>query len=176
MASGCDKFYTGGTQMKLKNKKTGEIGYPYFQHCRDRICTIVDENAIKIADYSSLAELNAEWEDYKELKDPYFITEYGEVFPLNVYEDDNSVATVDEYKQIGNYFGSREEAEKAVEKLKAWKRLKAKGFRFGGWETDSDGDLRSVLCNRKDGIQFNNAEALDMTKDLDLLFGGEECS
>jgi len=31
-------------------------------------------------------------------------------------------------KEIGNYFETKEEAEKAVEKLKAWKRLKDKGF------------------------------------------------
>ena len=158
--------------MKLKNKKTGEIGYPYFQNWKEISCVIVDENAIQIAEYSSLAELNEEWEDYeepKELKDPYFITEYGEVFPLNVYEDANSVATVDEYKQIGNYFDSREEAEKAVEKLKAWKRLKAKGFRFSDF-------VYSELSNY---ARVNIAATMineSVNDDLNLLFGGEECS
>lgn len=52
--------------MKLKNKKTGEIGYPYFQNWKDISRVIVDKNAIQIAEYTSLAELNAEWEDYED--------------------------------------------------------------------------------------------------------------
>ena len=35
--------------------------------------------------------------------------------------------------EIGNCFESREEAEKAVEKLKAWKRLKDSGLKFKDW-------------------------------------------
>lgn len=35
--------------------------------------------------------------------------------------------------KIGNCFQTEEEAEKAVEKLKAWKRLKDSGFKFKDW-------------------------------------------
>ena len=35
--------------------------------------------------------------------------------------------------EIGNCFESREEAEKAVERLKAWKRLKGAGLKFKDW-------------------------------------------
>ena len=34
---------------------------------------------------------------------------------------------------IGNCFQTEEEAERAVEKLKAWKRLKDSGLKFKGW-------------------------------------------
>ena len=74
-------------------------------------------------------------------------------------------------KEIGNYFLSREEDEKAVEKLKAWRRLKDKGFRFDGYDVahNSNGDLCGQL--------FYNAGDYcieDVEKDLDLLFGEEE--
>ncbi len=35
--------------------------------------------------------------------------------------------------EIGNYFETREEAEKAVERLKAWERLKGAGLKFKDW-------------------------------------------
>ena len=35
--------------------------------------------------------------------------------------------------EIGNCFKSREEAEKAIERLKAWERLKDAGLKFKGW-------------------------------------------
>lgn len=35
--------------------------------------------------------------------------------------------------KIGNYFETREEAEKAVERLKAWERLKDAGLKFKDW-------------------------------------------
>ena len=69
---------------------------------------------------------------------------------------------------MGNHFGTLKEAEKAVEKLKAWKRLKNKGFRFLGYysrlgETKSKGEI---------GFETDDYEGIK--QDLDLLFGGEE--
>ena len=65
-------------------------------------------------------------------------------------------------KEIGNCFDTIEEAEKAVEKLKAWKRLKDKGFRFTG------------LSNESIGYEIKELSG-DFALDLDLLFnGGEE--
>lgn len=59
--------------------------------------------------------------------------------------------------------GSEEEAEKAVEKLKAWKRLREKGFKFEWWTSQHDGNH----------IEFYIDE-MEWDEDLDLLFGGEE--
>ena len=153
--------------MKLKNKKTGEIGYPYFQNWKEITCVIVNENAIQIAEYTSLAELNDEWEDYEEPKDIFWIDNEGTVCGPGI---DYSGTLFEKNKEIGNYFDTREEAEKAVEKLKAFKRLKDKGFRFDGYDVahNSNGDLCGQL--------FYNAGDYcieDVEPDLDLLFSGE---
>lgn len=117
--------------MKLRNKKTGEIGYlvagvgnPHY--------VVTNNEWDSCGKYNSLTELSEEWEDYEEPKEHYFITEYGGVFSFNEYEGLNGVANPEDYRAIGNYFNTQEEAKKAVEKLKAWKRLKDKGFKFGG--------------------------------------------
>lgn len=72
-------------------------------------------------------------------------------------------------KEIGNYFETKEDAEKAVKKLKAWKRLKDNGFKFEGIE------------NRSHRIKFYQGRSYETEQqciqagiDLDLLFGGEE--
>ena len=62
--------------------------------------------------------------------------------------------------------------EIAVEKLKAWKRLKDKGFKFDGWTID-DG-LRVSICTNTDSEGIYDYDKKDFKKDLDLLFGGEE--
>lgn len=68
--------------------------------------------------------------------------------------------------EIGNCFETKEEAEKAVEKLKAWKRLRDKGFEFTGWKRDEKyyGDFTITAADQTSCDD----------KDLDLLFGGEE--
>lgn len=99
--------------MKLKNKKTGEI------------VEATDFNII--SDYNSLAELNADWEDALEKpKEYYSIDENGIVICKQLALVNNTATK----KEIGNYFSTREEAEKTVEKLKAWRRLKDKGLKF----------------------------------------------
>lgn len=59
-------------------------------------------------------------------------------------------------------------AEKAVKKLKAWKRLKDEGFRFTGYKDNT---------NPKDNSYRINIEAIfdgATLDDLDLLFGGKD--
>lgn len=161
--------------MKLKNKKTEETGYYLHTH-RDHKTGVLKVAVLKdgvpfsefkpyepIYDYDSLAELNAEWEDYEEPKNFYIVEQRGTV--------GSRFRTGDEYekmfKEIGNYFEIKEEAEKAVEKLKAWKRLKDKGFEFKtwGWEKRSGKEFT---------IWFTIDDYENSTKDLDLLFGGKE--
>lgn len=150
--------------MKLRNKKTGEIG--------DLVPTmgmedfrVVDDEWNIIAEYATLADFAEEWEDYEEPKDYWYLQSSGEVvFRGNRLYKFNGKD--EQRKSIGNYFETEEEAEKAVEKLKAWKRLKDCGFKFVGWERDS----------RYSGNYHIEAEDYDKCddKDLDLLFGGEE--
>ena len=140
--------------MKLRNKKTGEIGYPYFQNWKEITCVIVDENAIQIAEYTSLAELNEEWEDYEEPKEDGL---------------DNIIVLAEAYSNSN----SERYPKEIVEKLKAVKRLKDKGFRFSGWTID-DG-LRISICTNTDEDDIYDEDKRRIKPDLDLLFsGGEE--
>lgn len=110
--------------MKLRNKKTGKIV--------DRLdITIREEGVVFNNDetYDSLAELNEEWEDApEEPKEYWYIETDGSIIQNHKPTYINHL--LDALKSIGNYFETKEEVEKAVEKLKAWKRLKDKGFRF----------------------------------------------
>lgn len=163
--------------MLLKNKKTGEIGWLYCDHISiPKKMTVFAEGKDLSAnhwDYKTLAELNKEWCDYEEPKDFWFID--PEILIACESTDpllcDKKVA-IETMKQIGNYFDSREEAEKAVEKLKAWKRLKDKGFRFEYYDY-SDRDLHNHIQIKA----ITNREVEDSMlckEDLDLLFSQED--
>ena len=142
--------------MKLRNKKTGEI------------TEANDWNIIQ--EYSSLAELNDEWEDYEEPKEYWFIDEFGLVQEeIEYYYEENKEAVHDKRISVGNYFETKEEAEKAVEKLKAWKRLKDKGIDFYGWGRNQTGTYE-LYMRWKDRIPIS----YEINKDIDLLFGGED--
>ena len=133
--------------MKLRNKKTGEINL----------------GDLHLDDFNSLAELNAEWEDY-ETKE-YWVIDWGCRDRLNTFTENND--DIDTFnKSIGNYFETREEAEKAIEKLKAWKRLKDEGFKL--IEKKIIGEYVNIT------FIFDYPVTKDNKKDLDLLFGGEE--
>lgn len=65
------------------------------------------------------------------------------------------------FEELGNHFETKKEAELAVNKLKALKRLKDRGFRFTGYNAcsvdyDIDEQYRKYI-----------------SQDLDLLFGGK---
>ena len=157
--------------MKLRHKKTGEIIYAIFEQCEGNVKVINKDEPMKWGEYSSLKSLNEEWVDYEEPKLFYIVDLDGEIMPADLEDK-----TIERCKELGNYFDTREEAEKAVEKLKAWKRLKDKGFKFipemHRIEQGSDdrGNIIFIACtmnNEKDFIYGDN-------KDLKLLFGGEE--
>lgn len=155
--------------MKLKNKKTGEI--------KECVVIPIDDNGYpneyQVFDKGeSLAELNEEWEDYEEPKEYWRITDLGELKSIRL---DQHHQNIEKCKEIGNYFETKEEAEKAVRKLKAAKRLEDKGFRPKMWEWEYiyDDNISGELI-----IKAHIDDATDSdgkyTKDLDLLFGGEE--
>lgn len=134
--------------MKLRNKKTGEI---------------INNNGINFSEgnyktYNSIAEFNEEWEDYEEPKNFWYMTSWGDV-----HEYSERQFAIKQKQAIGNYFESKEEAEKAVGKLKAWKRLKDGGFRFNGGDD-------ACISYRIDPAKWNDK----LDNDFDLIFGGEE--
>lgn len=131
-----------GGLMKLRNKKTGEI----------KVFALVRTN--NDIDDTTLAELNEEWEDYEEPKEDYI--RVIESFIHYAEEADDS-------------FYCDKSVKKFVEKLKAWKRLKDKGFRFNAWYGSSkniDWEITSL-----ENEAYIPRQICD---DLDLLFGGEE--
>ena len=139
--------------MKLRNKKTGEIR---------EIKEILIDDMFTI---HFLAKLNEEWEDYQEPKKHYEILAMGTVMEREDVKDE--IFRNQGQREIGNYFETKEEAEKAVEKLKAWKRLKDKGFRFERWLLG--GEYGNTITF-SDYIECDDR----IRADLDLLFGGEE--
>lgn len=137
--------------MKLRNMLTGEI--VVFGE------GIVDLSRIGCKNVADM--MRAGWRDYDESF--WYVNDMGgvEKFPPNLLGRE---AMVESHEKIGNYFETEEEAEKAVEKLKAWKRLKDKGFQFESWWGGSK-DISFWLDTEIDE---------DIAKDLDLLFGDEE--
>lgn len=142
--------------MKLKNKKTGEITE-----------FVLFDGKNELQGGATLKDLLEEWEDVpEEPKKYWFIGDNGAVFKFNSFLENTELEK--EYKEIGNYFKTKEEAEQAVEKLKAWKRLRDKGFKFIDWKCS--GHIEFTFNNYCDkGVRTKSA-----VDDLDLLFGGEE--
>ena len=129
--------------MKLKNKKTGQLGN--FIINKDHFeCVDLDY----VPEYRNLAELNEEWEDYED-DDLSKIIEWidkgleDEILPVSVND--------------------------LVEKLKAWKRLKDKGFKFDGYDSYFEGHW-AIFPNDTEGTWCLAEDKAD----LDLLFSQED--
>lgn len=145
--------------MKLKNKKTGEIATLTLSSNGEEL--LLMKNNEMVTRNVKLSDLEV-WKDYEEPK------EYWHIFGTNIAKTQEGLDEVYDKrnKEIDNYFETKEEAEQAVEKLKAFKRLKDNGMRkysFHKEKTGIDLDLYTltILAPRdKDS--------------LDLLFGGGE--
>lgn len=127
MASGCDKLYTGGTQMKLRNKQTGYIVELTGIICSGDITYMRfddEKGTFKFAAHS-LAELNEEWEDYEEAKEYWYIR--GDDSSIG-FSPIGNCKVAKRRKEIGNYFDTQKEAKKAVERLKKLQNLKNRGY------------------------------------------------
>ena len=154
--------------MKLRNKKTGKI-----INSKE---LLTDEFVIDVfsKDFnyfiSKINKIQEEWEDCEEPKEYWYIdTTEGSVVE---HTQECFELTDKERKEIGNYFETKEEAERAVEKLKAWKRLKDNGFEFDGIRLEGSNCLIKTKLKDNTGVTFNNAQ--QFYEDVDLLFGGEE--
>lgn len=148
--------------MKLKNKKTGEIRD--FIINKDKIQTA---SAIDCWEYNSIAELNEEWTDEpEEPKEYWFIDTSTTELVRKILN--TPLSEID--KQIGNYFETEEEAERAVKKLKAWKRLKDKGFRFDNCKIE----MSKIVVPEITITAFVDTEEPETLNLVNMLFGGEE--
>lgn len=133
--------------MKLRNKKTGEIGTPRVDYQEFYIDT---ENGYTY-NYKSLQRMYEEWEDCKGPKG--IIKLEKSIYPACVYID----------------YATEEEAEKGLEKLKAWKRLQDKGVKL---EIVTIGHKKYLEPTAEDDKTFD--EVKELIKDFELIFGDEE--
>lgn len=150
--------------MKLRNKKTGEIK----EYGSVGATTFADGGVLEaFAVYDSLAALNDEWEDYEEPKEYWYMENNGDIDKETYDGDDYEKRMI----EIGNCFETEEEAKEALEKLKAWKRLKDKDFQFHGHNALGIGEIKFSLDFED---MDDEGEIGQLRHDLDLLFGGEE--
>lgn len=127
---------------------------------------IEDDKGNRIAEYASIKALYRDFKDYEEPKRTWLIDTWGSIRELEAME----MPVGWEDKPILE-FETKEEAEKAAEKLKAWKRLKDGGLVIKKWSHTPDMYLTTGSFLKIEG--FIPAIMKNM-KDLDLLFGGEE--
>lgn len=159
--------------MKLRNRKTGEIvEFRYLQsdYVAPLVLTTYKNDKPEMYSYTSLADLNEEWEDYEEPKEYWYLENNGDI-DKETYDGDSYEERMIE---IGNYFDTREEAELTVRKLKAWKRLKDKGFKFTGYSHyDWNGNESPAIAFEYSdfGKMFDDKQVV---ADLDLLFSQED--
>lgn len=167
-----------GKNMKLRNKKTGEIHEitkVVFLHDMVKKFIIYSQTEDHNYAYKNLSELNEEWEDVsEEPKDYWFIHDLnGKPMKckLRYWNVRDFTEWSEKRKQIGNYFETKEEAELAVRKLKAWKRLRNKGFRFENFVTYAE-EGRGKVGFKWDEIKLEYEKVF--YDDLTLIFGGED--
>jgi len=140
--------------VKLRNKRTGEI--------IDVKDALTDSD-----DYPNHYVINDDWKDYEEPKEYWAIDCFSPDGELVSQFGRCSERIIENRKQIGNYFETREEAEKEVEKLKIYNKLKQKGFVFSGWYYSTEGQLVILADNH----EFSETEPEDLTE----LFGDKIC-
>lgn len=114
-----------------------------------------------------ISDMNYNPEPKEEPKEFWFVDSGGEVVETTYITDYDKT----NLRKFGNYFETKEEAEKAVEKLKAWKRLKDTGFQFHGHNALGFGEITFSLDFED---MDDEGEIGQLRHDLDLLFGGEE--
>lgn len=159
--------------MKLRNKKTGEIREARIADGHFQLWSTIIETW---NDFDDLEYLAKWWERYEEPKEYWYMSNKGDIRCIT----DEDTHWDNDRKEIGNYFATKEEAEKAVEKLKAWQRLKDKGFEIENWTNNigdnyyKTGDVVLNLNNVRNRDWNPVVQISEIKNELDLLFGGEE--
>ena len=154
--------------MLLRNKKTSEIGEFNFIPNEKYPLIVSTKEPADAEMYDSLARLNAEWEDYEESKEYWYIDFNGEIKEFEALDFEWQGWM----KEIGNYFSSREEAQKAVEKLKAFKRLQDLGFRFEGVRFRNNHNYIEWKLEPKN--ELTDDETGELLESLYKVFGGSD--
>lgn len=142
---------------------TGDIGELDFDSKEGVFIVVRYDLLTKVTSksyYKNLKDLNEEWEDYEELKECWYLDTFGNVRKCKYHYENSAI-----FK-----FKTKEETEKATKKLKAWDRLKDKGFMFQEWYKPDGCEPFIVIKTNLIYDDYNT----EMQNDLDILFGGEE--
>lgn len=147
--------------MKLKIKETGEVleDVKFIDTTLHKITIqYLDNGVLRECSVKNLSDVE-EVKDYEEPKEHWAIDQFGE--PINV--SGLSRLQLEKLHRLGNDFPSENATMKAIEKLKAWERLKDKGFKvtLRGWKGNA------WLYANWGNLQGDYSDIL-------LLFGGEE--
>lgn len=156
--------------IQLRNKKSGKIATLVVDGALKYVqaFAVEDDSMERLGEYKTLAELNAEWEDApEEPKEHWAIDQFGE--PINV--SSLSRLQLEKLHRLGNDFPSENATMKAVERLRAWQRIK-EDLGSLHWQDEKDGQF-SVWGQFYGNMLANDAILNIHRKDLDLLFGGE---
>lgn len=158
--------------MKLKTKfqdkdfKLGEVVIAIINldiHDKIEVQALKHSGGIVAYRYDSIKDFTDHWEDApEEPKKHYEILGIGVVIERKNTGDE--IFRNQNQREIGNDFETKEEAEKTVEKLKAWKRLKENGFKFTEWGVGFDNNL-VIKAEYKRGQIYD---------DMNLLFSGKD--
>lgn len=156
--------------MNIRNNKTGIIGELHFEPDKEYRFTVITEDPTNVMKYKKLTDLYADWEDVPEEPKEYWYIDTSE--GTIVEHSYAQYKTTDkERKEIGNFFETEEEAEEAVEKLEAAKRLKDKGFKITGWAIyplpDEFLDGKRIWYNTVLRGRIDFEVPLDNSKDID---------
>jgi len=164
--------------MRLETKFQDK-DFDFGEIVKAKVTTYYDENKVVVMadksrggisrfEYNSIKDFTDHWEDYEEPKEYYWVIDEDGVL---VCREVGAFVNEGMCKQIGNYFTTEEEAKKAVDKLKAWKRLKCWGFKFCGEGTERDTIEYSIA---RPPLNREGYWTDEIHKCFDLLFGGEE--
>lgn len=160
--------------MKLKTKfqdedfDLGEVVDASIMYGYDDKIEVSCTGKMKHRKYNSIKDFTDHWEDAPEEPTNFW---YINCFGIVIEDiEQYTKKRKEDMEPIGNCFETKEEAEKAVEKLKAWKRLKDKGFTFKTYQRNPQGTY--YIYANWDGYMPPLSWMID--KDLNLLFGGEE--
>lgn len=147
----------------------------------DRPCLCKDEDDMGIivnsGKYEKMKEAGIFYEWFEEIEESrvweprrgdkyWYIDECGSV-DIYVYDGDDTDQMI---LELGNCFRTQKDAEQAVEKLKALRRLREKGFDFYDFFCQSIDDHHSIEITAHIHKRFDD----EIEKDLRLLFRGED--
>lgn len=112
--------------MELRNRHDGTIsGTTILMNWTN------NQGRTQTCEYHSLKELERDWEDYKKDNRYWYITSKLDIEHdyANPMYSEVAQEIVADHKRVGNFFKTREDAERAKEKLQALRALRKQGFR-----------------------------------------------